>query len=141
MNTNQVVVRYLNGSVSKGRTSDFSPNKKAFHLEMLEGQVIDIDLDQLKAIFFVKDYKGDKNHINYYGDTINGAGRIIKVTFFDGESITGYTQGYSPDRLGFFMSPAETNGNNDRIFVVKSSTVKVEFCSELCDKKEAATTT
>ncbi len=137
MITNQVVLRYLNGSVIKGKTSDFFPNKKGFHLEKLEGEIIDVDMDELKAIFFVKDYEGDKNHINHYVDTMNGAGRIIQVTFFDGECITGYTQGYSPDRIGFFMSPAESKGNNDRIFVVKSSTVKVEFCNELSKTKMA----
>ncbi len=137
MITNQVVLRYLNGSVLKGKTSDFFPNKKGFHLEKLEGEIIDVDIDELKAIFFVKDYEGDKNHINHYVDTMNGAGRIIQATFFDGECITGYTQGYSPDRIGFFMSPAESKGNNDRIFVIKASTVKVEFCSELSKAKQA----
>jgi hypothetical protein len=49
------------------------------------------------------------------------------VKFSDGESIIGYTLGYSPDRQGFFMTPADVKSNNQRIFVVKSASEKIEF--------------
>jgi hypothetical protein len=49
------------------------------------------------------------------------------VKFSDGESIIGYTLGYSPDRQGFFMTPADSKSNNQRIFVVKSASEKIEF--------------
>ena len=51
----------------------------------------------------------------------------LKVRFLDGETIVGYTMGYSPDRMGFFLVPADSKGNNERIFVVKSATEKVEM--------------
>jgi hypothetical protein len=56
-----------------------------------------------------------------------GGGRKIQVRFLDGETIVGYTMGYSPDRTGFFLVPADSKGNNERIFVVKSATEKVEM--------------
>ncbi len=34
---------------------------------------------------------------------------------------------YSPDRQGFFLIPADLKGNNERVFVVKSATAKMEF--------------
>ena len=51
----------------------------------------------------------------------------MKVSFSDGEEIIGYTLGYSPDRQGFYLTPADLKGNNERIFVIKSATEKVEF--------------
>jgi hypothetical protein len=39
----------------------------------------------------------------------------------------GYTTGYSPDRTGFYMVPADLKGNNERIFVVASATEAIEM--------------
>lgn len=82
---------------------------------------------QLKAFFLVKDFEGNKSYSEEFNDEVAGAGRKIRVTFSDGESITGYTLGYSPDRRGFYMTPADLNSNNVRIFVVKSASEKIEF--------------
>ena len=128
MKPNKIVLRFINGNIWKGQTSDFFPNKNRFHIQQLEGDIVEVDINQLKAIFFVKDYSGDKSQLKRYNDTISGAGRMVRVTFFDGESITGYTQGYSPNRAGFFIIPASLKGNNERIFVIKASTISVEFC-------------
>jgi len=81
----------------------------------------------LKALFFVKDIEGNKDYKETYNDIIQGGGRKIRVEFADGEVIVGFVLGYSPDRQGFIMSPADSNGNNNRIFVVKSATRNVEF--------------
>ena len=127
METNKVVARFKDGSIMKGKTSDFFPNKTSFHLETLNGETQQIEVEQLKAFFLVKDFDGNKNHDEDYGDEISGTGRKIMVKFSDGESIIGYTLGYSPDRQGFFMTPADLKSNNQRIFVVKSASEKIEF--------------
>ena len=127
MKPNKVVVRFKDGTIVKGNTSDFFPNKASFHLSYPEGKIEEIDVKELKAMFFVKDFKGNKDHNKKYDDTVHGAGRKVKVDFSDGESIMGYALGYSPDRQGFFMTPADLVGNNERIFVVKSATKSVEF--------------
>jgi hypothetical protein len=127
METNKVVVRFKDGSIMKGKTSDFFPNKASFHLETLNGDTKTIDVEQLKASFWVKDFDGNKNYDEDYKDEIAGTGRKIIVKFSDGESIIGYTLGYSPDRQGFFMTPADSKSNNQRIFVVKSASEKIEF--------------
>ncbi len=75
----------------------------------------------------MKDLEGNKNHQDNYNDLIAAGGRKIRVLFVDGETVVGYTLSYSPDRSGFFMTPADLQGNNERIFVVKSATEKVEF--------------
>ena len=127
MQPNKVVIQSKNGAISKGQTSDFFPNKELFHLTTLEGKVVEFKTEELKAVFFVKDCDGDKSYEYSYDDVITGGGRKIKVDFTDGEEIIGYTQGYSPNRPGFFIIPADLKGNNEKIFVIKSATKKVQF--------------
>ncbi len=129
MEPNKVVVRFKDGTLKKGKTNDFFPTKSSFHLELLSGEIININIEDLKAIFFVKDFSGDKDRLDIYDDPVPGGGRKIRVAFLDGETIIGYTHGYSPDRTGFFIIPADKEGNNQRLFVIKSATREVEFLS------------
>lgn len=134
---NKVVARFKDGSIMKGNTNDFSPLKQHFHLEVIGGQVIDvkvanlkaleIQLRELKAAFFVKDFEGNKTYDEEYGDMLVGAGRRVQVTFADGEVIIGFALSYSPDRIGFFLVPADKKSNNERIYVITASTKRVEF--------------
>jgi len=125
--TNKVVVKFKDKNVLKGKTNNFFPNKSSFHLELVSGERIEIHIEELKALFFVKSYEGDKQHEKNYGDQVPGGGRKIKVKFSDGETIVGFTTGYSPERAGFYMVPADLKGNNERIFVVASATEAVEM--------------
>jgi len=127
MEQNKVVVQFKDGNIMKGNTSDFFPNKTQFHLTAVSGEMENIDVEQLKAIFFVKENEGDKPRSDRYDDEIVGGGRKIQVEFSDSEVVIGYTLSYSPDRHGFFMTPADLKGNNERIFVVKSATKNVKF--------------
>lgn len=124
---NKVVLKLKNGSVMKGSTADFLPNKTSFHLTHENGEVKEIYIETLKAIFFVKVFEGNKTYTEQYKDMIPGGGRKIQVKFTDGEVVVGYSQGYTPNRPGFFLVPADRSCNNERIYVVKSSTVSVEF--------------
>jgi hypothetical protein len=127
MEISKVVVRFKNRAVVKGTTSDFFSNKVRFHLKSPTGDILDINIEKLKAVYFVKDFKGDKDHKDEYTDDIPGGGRKVKVEFSDGEILIGYTQGYSPTRSGFFVIPADLENNNDRIYVVASATEEVTF--------------
>lgn len=134
---NRVVARFKDGSLIKGRTNDFSPDRKSFHLEVVGGEMVrvdmealktvEIDMEELKAAFFVKDYEGNKYREDIYGDVITGSGKKVKVHFTDGEVIIGYALSYSPLRHGFFVTPADLRSNNERIFVVHSATAEVNF--------------
>jgi hypothetical protein len=127
MQTNMIIVRFKDGMIMKGNTSDFSQNKVRFHLNRMDGKTEEIDIEDLKAVFFVKNFEGNKDYQEKYEDSIHGAGRKIEIEFTDGESITGYALGYSPDRHGFFITPADLNSNNERIFVVKSAMTHIKF--------------
>lgn len=127
MVTNKVVIRFKDGTVLKGKTNNFFPNKNSFHLQQLNSDLVEIQIEQLKAVFFVRDFDGDKSHVNAYTDKVLGGGRKIEVHFTDGERIIGYTTGYSPERAGFYLVPADLKGNNERMFVVRSATKKIEM--------------
>ena len=127
MVSNKVVVKFKDNTVKKGTTNDLFPNKNQFHLEEMNGEIVEISIEDLKAVFFVKDFDGNKLHQKNYSDEIGGAGKRIKVRFLDGETIIGYTSGYSPDRQGFYLTPADVQGNNERVFIVSSATEKARF--------------
>ncbi len=127
MKRNKIVVHFSDGTILKGHVNDFRPNKAEFHLETLENEVSLLNVADLKGVFFVKEHDGVEGRRDSYDDVIAGGGRRMKVTFSDGEEITGYVTSYSPDRTGFFLVPADLGSNNERIFIVASSCKDVEF--------------
>jgi hypothetical protein len=126
-----IVVRCLDGRLIKGTTQDFLPNKASFHVYENGDEsapAIELSLENLKAIFFVKTFDGQKGHVAKYDFTRNkGYGRKCRVTFLDNEVISGYTSGYSANRPGFFLIPAEAECNNTRIFVVNQAVKKLDW--------------
>jgi len=130
---NKIVARYLNGQVMKGITSDFMPNKELLHLlpenAPPNSKPLPITLKDLKALFFVKDFKGDPQYQEKkeFGPTQAVAGRKIKVVFSDGEVLVGTTQGYQPGRPGFFLFPADSKSNTDRCYIVSTSVKSVSY--------------
>lgn len=127
MAKNKVVVQFKDSTIMKGETMDFSPNKENFHLKTPEGNIVTVDMEPLKAVFFVKDFEGDKNYKELYDDFIAGGGRKVKIIFADGEELTGYVQIYNKKHRGFVVIPADLQGNNERIYVLNSATKKVFF--------------
>jgi hypothetical protein len=128
---NKVVVHYANGKLVKGTTQDFFPNRPLFHMQPLDQSASrEIRTRDLKAVFFVKDYAGNasrkdlRGFVAGPGETAHG--KKLAVRFKDGEFLAGYSLSYSPDRMGFFMFPADTESNNLRMFVVGASTVEIK---------------
>lgn len=56
-----VVARFKDGSLMKGNTKDFSVKKQEFYLELISGEVKKVVVDDLKALFFVKTFEGNKH--------------------------------------------------------------------------------
>jgi hypothetical protein len=128
---NRIVARFADGRMLKGTTQDFAPAKEVFHLIGSEGgaRPVQIAVADLKAVFFVKSWVGNPayNELKEFGGPV--AGRKVQVTFKDGEALVGSTQGYQPDRHGFFMVPADPQSNNDRVYVVLAAVAQVSFLS------------
>jgi hypothetical protein len=132
----KTVVKFNDGRIVKGFTTDFSPEKDVFHVRNVkrdstegEGEQIEVSLDSIKAVFFVKDFLGNKEYKKVR--TFNGyesgppSQRKIVVIFKDGENFYGTTHSYSPERKGFFVFPIDEKDNNDRVFVPRSALEKV----------------
>jgi hypothetical protein len=127
----RVVARFMDGKVMKGTTQDFFPNRPSFHLLPVDGSAgIEIRCKQLKALFFVKTFEGNKHRKDVRGFVSAPAetaqGKKIAVRFKDGEVICGYSLSYTPDREGFFVFPADSEGNNLRAYVVTGATAEVK---------------
>lgn len=131
VNSRLVVVRFRDGRMVKGTTHDFFPNKTEFHV--YEGgdesqRAVKVPLVDLKAVFFVKNLKGDPRHKK--GNAVADAppqGRRLAVRFEDGEELVGSSMGYNASKPGFFLSPADTDGNNTRVYVVSAAVEDVRF--------------
>lgn len=124
---NKVVVRYRDGRILKGFTTDFLPTRDAFHVTV-QGQAgtsVRVLLADLKAVFFVKHFTGNSQHQERNAFGPRAIGRRLRVTFLDREELVGTTQGYDPSRPGFFLQPADPDSNIERCFVVRAATTRV----------------
>ena len=125
---NQVVAHFADGRILKGWAVDFFPNKPNFHLEKEgSGETLDIQVAELKGVFFVKTFQGNPGAKSRSDVERAGMGKRIQVDFSDGETLVGYTSGYSPARAGFFVFPADPDDNNDKVYVVTAATKTVNF--------------
>jgi hypothetical protein len=119
---NMVVVHFPGGTLLKGVTNNFFPNKSKFHVtEKDSGEIREVLLSELKAVFFVKCFQGNSGYQDRTDVERTGLGKKLRVDFLDGETLTGYSQGYSPGRPGFFLFPSDPMSNNDRVFVLASA--------------------
>lgn len=130
----KIVVRFLDGRVIKGHSQDFNPTRTMFHLQEDAAKPADrknmpIELKELKAVFFVKTYAGNKDFHERKEFTMvdRAQGRKVEVTFTDGETMQGSTVGYDPQRPGFFLLPIDPGSNNMRIFVVSAAVKSFRF--------------
>lgn len=125
---NKVVIHFLNSKIVKGVTNDFFPNKQNFHLTDLQtNKALTINISELKAVFFVETFEGNPEYKEKKDVERTSLGKRIKIQFKDGEILIGYTQGFSYDRLGFFVFPTDSCSNNIRIFINQSATDEITF--------------
>jgi hypothetical protein len=107
---NRIVARFQDGRVLKGHSEDFLPAKGRFHLTPIgaapEARPIDVSLADLKAVFFVRDFEGDKSHVDLriFDPSQPVVGRKLRV---------------------LFIVPADTTSNIERAYVVAAATREV----------------
>ena len=134
----KVVVKFKDGKILKGWTANISPNKEVFYLykhkelrEKDKKDIIEVRLSSLRAVFFVKSHKGNKDYKKvrtFKGQPkVTPSQRKIIVTCKDGEKIYGTTLGYNPNRRGFFIFPIDPKDNNERIFINQKVVKSVEL--------------
>jgi hypothetical protein len=127
----RLVVKYLDGRLLKGFSQDFHPSRTHFHLartiQSSPQQPVLVPVTQLKAVFFVRDFAGNAAYTERksFADVVQG--RRIEVTFLDDEVMVGSTLSYRPQGSGFFLTPADSNGNNLRVFIGPSAVRHVRY--------------
>jgi hypothetical protein len=130
---NKVVARFAAGKMIKGTTTDFFSGTDVFHVSMLNAPAgekpVEIYTRYLKALFFVKDFRGDPQYINRneFDPKHPAIGLKIRVEFKDGEVLVGTSTEYQPGRSGFFILPADTDSNNDLCYVVVEATKDIRI--------------
>ena len=134
MISNKIIVKFKDGNLVKGWSTDFGPNKEIFHLHPIEEygkDTLEIEISSLKAVFFVKDYKGNKDYkkVRTFDDSPKGipTERKIVIIFKDGENFYGTTHSYNPERKGFFVYPIDPKDNNERVFVINPAVNSVKL--------------
>jgi hypothetical protein len=127
----KVVVRYADGQLLKGFTQDFHGSKSQFSLwptvNAAADQRVVVPLARLKAVFFVREFGGNPDHVESKVFEASAHGRRIEVTLLDDEVLVGTTLNYRSDSAGFFVFPADPRANNQRVFVVASAVRQVRF--------------
>jgi small nuclear ribonucleoprotein (snRNP)-like protein len=131
----KVVVKYQNGEIMKGWVEEFQPGRNYFILYPLIGyseeERLEINFDFLKAVFFVKDFIGDKNYKKVrtfdVEFKITPSQRKLIVIFKDGENLYGTSHDYGKHKVGFFVYPIDPKDNSNRIFVFHSAVESIRL--------------
>ena len=107
----RVIVHLAEGNVKRGVVRDLDLGGRAVVLES-GGFNETLTRDRLKAIFFML-------APGVAAPPIEGS--KLRITFTDGRQVVGYTNTYDPRASGFFIIPADTRTNTERIYVYKSA--------------------
>ena len=127
----KAVVAFLDGRRVKGYIYNFSPLKDRFRVfperDTHQREGTDVQMKDLKAIFFARDFNGNSAHQESNEFTTQNGGRKAEVTFRDGEKLVGTTDAYNPQKIGFFMVPADPRSNNLRVFVITKNASQIRW--------------
>jgi hypothetical protein len=130
-NRNKAVVAFLDGRRLKGYIYNFSAQKDNFRLffeqDTHQREGTDVQMKDLKAIFFAKDFVGNSEYTESQTLTSQNGGRKAEVTFRDGEKLVGSTDAYNHQKIGFFLVPADPRSNNLRAFVITKNAAQIRW--------------
>lgn len=130
-NRNKAVVAFLDGRRLKGYIYNFSAQKDRFRLffeqDTLQREGTDVQMKDLKAIFFARDFVGNSEYTESQILTSQNGCRKAEVTFRDGEKLVGTTDAYNPQKIGFFLVPADPRSNNLRVFVITKNATQIRW--------------
>jgi hypothetical protein len=126
--TNQpkIIARTRGGERFKGHLTDGrSIYRGLLRMKSLEGQDLPLDLEQVKGIFFVRDYNGNSGYLEskILSTDPETKGLRVRIRFEDNETMEGVVENCLDfvQESGFFFWPADPKCNNELIFVVKSA--------------------
>jgi len=130
----KIVAHMKDGTIYKGMTHDFVPANESFHVLPAEGGGVPVRVaaDKLKALFYVRDYIGNRDFVSrrQFAEA-HAADRRAIVRFKDGEEIWGILgEGAdNEDDPGFFFFPVDKDDNNIRIYVIRTALEELRLVS------------
>ena len=116
---------------ANGSLSPEDQNRETIRVTRMDsGEVEEVPLDKVKAVFFVHDFTGEvkRRDLRFHDHLPATQCLWVRVRFDDGETIEGLINNTQEFVLGsgFLMAPADTLGNNWLIFVPKSKLMGFE---------------
>jgi hypothetical protein len=124
----KVVVQTREKKLYKGFSkSDFITDSKVKLIDE-KGNQFDLPLEDLKAVFFVRDFNGNPEYdeVRFLTSQEKPIRWIVaELQFTDGEVVEGKIRNDQGllNEPGFYLYPTDEVGNTEVIYVVKSSTV------------------
>ena len=133
----KVVAHFIDHSIVKGTSADVDPKRPLCHIQTPAKEMIEVDLRQVKALFFVKDLDGQPTYDEVYqateGDQRLRGTRQVDIEFRDGEQLGGLMNRYPPIGPFFFVLPLDQQSNNIRILVNREAVATMRPTDERPD--------
>ncbi len=134
----KVVVRKLDKGLVKGYVNPSSYLGPS-GVEVLdrEGRLQGIPLEELKGVFFVRDFKGDPQRLErkLFQSRPRHSGLWVRVTFRDKEVLDGIIPNdlLDLDPSGFSIIPPDAYSNNLKIFIPRRALTAMEVIGVISD--------
>lgn len=120
----KVVLRGRDGSTTSGFAYPVELKDKVKFIGR-EGKQSEIALGELKAVFFVRDFRGDPEYrpISFLGKSPIADMLWVRIQFQDGEVLEGKVHNAIEllTEPGFYVWPSDSDSNNESVFIVKSA--------------------
>jgi hypothetical protein len=130
-NRSKAVVAFLDGRRMKGYIYNFSAQNDHFRLsfeqDTAQGEGTEVQMKDLKAIFFARDFAENSEYTQSQERNLQNQSRKAEVTFRDREKLVGTTDGYNPQKIGFFLVPGDPRSNNLRVFVITKNATQIRW--------------
>lgn len=132
----KVILRFTDGKMLKGFVRDLRLSEDHLFIEDESGNQLKVRLKELKAIFFVRRFEGDRTYQEKksFSGTRPNSKRVF-VKFRDGENMIGFIEGEIPWQRGFFLEsmkekgfylvPVDEASNNVKTLIITSAVLDV----------------
>ncbi|MFQ5741768.1 MAG: hypothetical protein ACE5JX_22450 [Acidobacteriota bacterium] len=128
----KVIVRRGDGQVVAG-FADSSKIQNSVRIINRQGKEEVFPLDDVKAVFFVKDFDGNPKYedIHFLKRQTGSPAVWVRVKFSDGETIEGKIENNVNllAQPGFFLWPSDSETNNDCVYIAKSAVAEFTILS------------
>jgi hypothetical protein len=133
----RVVVRKLDKGLIKGFLDPGRYLGPEIDVLDREGHVVHVPLDEIKAVFFVRDFEGnpDRAERKIFRSRPRLAGLWVRVTFRDSEVLEALLPNnlLETDPLGFLVTPPDVYSNNLKIFIPRTALTSLEVLGVISD--------